>query len=324
MATLGGVHDSEASQNSVEIDSLARFAVEEHNKKENALLEFARVVKAEEQVVSGTMYHLTIEAIEAGKKNIYEAKVWVKPWLNFMELKEFKHAGDVPVFTSSDLGVLKGTVTNYNYPSFNLSDDKMATLGGVHDSEASQNSVEIESLARFAVEEHNKKENALLEFARVVKAKEQVVSGTMHHLTIEAIEAGKKNIYEAKVWVKPWLNFMELKEFKHAGDVPVFTSSDLGVLKDGHGPGWQSVPVHDPSVQDAANHALKSIQQSSNSLFPYNLQEIVHANAEVEDDSAKFDLLLKVKRGSAEEKLKVVVHKNSEGTYHLNRMEPHL
>ncbi|KAJ6428188.1 hypothetical protein OIU84_023578 [Salix udensis] len=200
----------------------------------------------------------------------------------------------------------------------------MATLGGVHDSEASQNNVEIDSLARFAVEEHNKKENAMLEFARVVKAKEQVVSGTMHHLTIEAIEAGKKNIYEAKVWVKPWLNFMELKEFKHAGDVPVFTSSDLGVLKDGHGPGWQSVPVHDPSVQDAANHALKSIQQSSNSLFPYNLQEIVHANAEVEDDSAKFDLLLKVKRGSAEEKLKVVVHKNSEGTYHLNRMEPHL
>ncbi|KAJ6713219.1 CYSTATIN FAMILY MEMBER [Salix purpurea] len=108
MATLGGVHDSEASQNSVEIDSLARFAVEEHNKKENAMLEFARVVKAEEQVVSGTMYHLTIEAIEAGRKNIYEAKVWVKPWLNFMELKEFKHAGDVPVFTSSDLGVLKG------------------------------------------------------------------------------------------------------------------------------------------------------------------------------------------------------------------------
>ncbi|KAF9688813.1 hypothetical protein SADUNF_Sadunf01G0027100 [Salix dunnii] len=243
----------------------------------------------------------------------------------------------------------------------------MATLGGVHESEASQNSVEIDSLARFAVEEHNKKENAMLEFARVVKAEEKVVSGTMHHLTIEAIEAGKKNIYEAKVWVKPWLNFMELKEFKHAGDVPVFTSSDLGVMKDGHGPGWQSVPVHDPSVQDAANHALKSIQQSSNSLFPYNLQEVVHANAEVssfffsffifqfnfacllfvglnwdmafliaaricsmrlmlsvEDDSAKFDLLLKVKRGSAEEKLKVVVHKNSEGTYHLNRMEPHV
>jgi len=136
MATLGGVHDSQSSQNSAEIDSLARFAVDEHNKKEvktmsmtlnllvfffrfendwsffflvkNAILEFARVVKAKEQVVAGTMHHLTIEAIEAGKKKLYEAKVWVKPWLNFKELHEFKDAGDVPVFTSSDLGVKRG------------------------------------------------------------------------------------------------------------------------------------------------------------------------------------------------------------------------
>ncbi|KAL8154877.1 cysteine proteinase inhibitor 6-like [Apium graveolens] len=92
----------------------------------------------------------------------------------------------------------------------------MATLGGATPS--SQNSTEIESLARFAVEEHNKKENALLEFAKVVKAKEQVVAGTMHHLTVEVIDAGTKKLYEAKVWVKPWLNFKELQEFKHAGE----------------------------------------------------------------------------------------------------------
>lgn len=45
--------------------------------------------------------------------------------------------------------------------------------------------------------------------------------------------------------------------------------------------GWQSVPVHDPVVQDAAHHAVKTIQQRSNSLFPYELSEIIHANAEV-------------------------------------------
>lgn len=73
--------------------------------------------------------------------------------------------------------------------------------------------------------------NGMLEFARVVKAKEQVVSGTLHHLTIEAIDAGKKKIYEVKVWVKPWLNFKELQEFKHAGDSPSFTSADLGALR---------------------------------------------------------------------------------------------
>ncbi|KAE9459655.1 hypothetical protein RHGRI_019769 [Rhododendron griersonianum] len=199
---------------------------------------------------------------------------------------------------------------------------KMATLGGVHDSHSSnQNTDEVDGLARFAVEQHNTKENALLEFARVVKAQEQVVAGTLHHLTIEAVDAGKKKLYEAKVWVKPWMGFKELQEFKHVGETPSLTPSDLGAEKDGHAPGWQTVPVHDPVVQDAAHHAVKTIQQRSNSLFPYELQEIVHAKAEVIEESAKIDMLLKLKRGDKEEKFKVQVHKN-EGTFRLNHMEP--
>lgn len=43
---------------------------------------------------------------------------------------------------------------------------------------------------------------------------------------------------------------------------------------------------------------------------------------QVIDDFAKFDLLLKVKRGTKEEKYKVEVHKNNEGNFHLNQMEP--
>ena len=75
---------------------------------QNSLLEFARVLKAKEQVVAGTLYHLTLEAVDAGKKKIYEAKVWVKPWMNFKQLQEFKHTEDGPSFTSSDLGVKRG------------------------------------------------------------------------------------------------------------------------------------------------------------------------------------------------------------------------
>ncbi|KAK2972421.1 hypothetical protein RJ640_008161 [Escallonia rubra] len=164
--------------------------------------------------------------------------------------------------------------------------------------------------------------NALLEFTRVVKAEEQVVAGTLHHLTLEAIDAGKKKLYEAKVWVKPWMNSKELQEFKHAGDVPPFTASDLGYKEDGHPPGWQSVPVHDPIIQDAANHAVKTIQQRSNSLFPYELREIIQAKAEVIEESAKFDMHLKVNRGGKEERFQVEVHKNNEGSFHLNHMEP--
>ncbi|KAG6472099.1 cysteine proteinase inhibitor-like isoform X2 [Zingiber officinale] len=97
--------------------------------------------------------------------------------------------------------------------------NSMAALGGIRDVEGeAANGLEIEQLGRFAVDQHNKKENALLEFARVIKAREQVVAGTLHHLTVEVIDAGKKKIYEAKVWVKPWLNFKELQEFSHAGD----------------------------------------------------------------------------------------------------------
>ncbi|XP_042440144.1 cysteine proteinase inhibitor-like [Zingiber officinale] len=91
-------------------------------------------------------------------------------------------------------------------------------VGNVRESEGRENSIEIQELARFFVDEHNKKQNALLEFARVVKARKQVVAGTLHHLTVEAVEGGEKKLYEAKVWVKPWLNFKHVEEFKHVGE----------------------------------------------------------------------------------------------------------
>ncbi|KAF5474304.1 hypothetical protein F2P56_006216 [Juglans regia] len=193
-------------------------------------------------------------------------------------------------------------------------------LGGIHDCKGSQNSAEIDSVARFAVLEHNKKENTLLEFARVLKAKEQVVSGKIYHLTLEAIDAGKKTIYEAKVWVKPWMNFMQLQEFKHAHDAPLFTQSDMGA-NHGHGPGWRTVPTHDPEVLDAANHAVKSIQQRSNSLSPYELLEILLAKAKVIEEHAKFDLLLKLRRGIMEVKFRVEVNKNIDGKFYLGQFE---
>nr|CAB3472797.1 unnamed protein product [Digitaria exilis] len=97
---LGGVKENPAAANSAESDGLGRFA--------NALLEFVRVVEAKEQVVAGTLHHLTLEAIEAGKKKVYEAKVWVKPWLDFKELQDFVHKGDATTFTNADLGAKKG------------------------------------------------------------------------------------------------------------------------------------------------------------------------------------------------------------------------
>ncbi|XP_024962103.1 cysteine proteinase inhibitor 12-like isoform X1 [Cynara cardunculus var. scolymus] len=197
-----------------------------------------------------------------------------------------------------------------------LDSNPMATtLGGLQNSSAS-NSADIDSLAHFAVQEHNKKQNAMLELARVVKVQEQVVAGTLHHLTLEVVDAGEKKIYEAKVWVKPWMNFKELQEFKHIGEQTTSTPSDL----DCDGSGYQSVPVHDPVVQDAANHVLMTLQQRSNSLYPYELQEVIHAKTECVEGSAKYDILLKVKRSSKEEKFKANVHKDKDGNFHVNNM----
>ncbi|KAK9673550.1 hypothetical protein RND81_12G174800 [Saponaria officinalis] len=95
MAKVGGIKEcGGSSANSLEIVDLAKFAVDHYNSKENALLEFQRVVNTKEQVVAGTIYYITIEATDAGVKKIYEAKVWVKPWMNFKEVQEFKYVGD--------------------------------------------------------------------------------------------------------------------------------------------------------------------------------------------------------------------------------------
>ncbi|XP_052157110.1 cysteine proteinase inhibitor 3 [Oryza glaberrima] len=77
---------------------------------------------------------------------------------------------------------------------------------------------EAEDAARFAVAEYNKNQGAELEFARIVKAKRQVVTGTLHDLMLEVVDSGKKSLYSAKVWVKPWLDFKAVVEFRHVGD----------------------------------------------------------------------------------------------------------
>ncbi|XP_054819442.1 cysteine proteinase inhibitor-like [Prosopis cineraria] len=101
MAALGGISGVQGNQNSLEIDNLARFAVEEHNKKENALLEFGRVINAKQQVVAGTLYYIALEATDGGKKKVYEAKVLEKPWLNLKEVQDFKLVGDAPSVSST-------------------------------------------------------------------------------------------------------------------------------------------------------------------------------------------------------------------------------
>ncbi|KAL1199159.1 Cysteine proteinase inhibitor 1 [Cardamine amara subsp. amara] len=92
-------------------------------------------------------------------------------------------------------------------------------VGGIRDIDANANDLQVESLARFAVDEHNKKENVNLEYKRLLGAKTQVVAGTMHHLTVEVADGETKKVYEAKVLEKAWENLKQLEAFKHLHDV---------------------------------------------------------------------------------------------------------
>ncbi|GAB4855940.1 hypothetical protein Ancab_024580 [Ancistrocladus abbreviatus] len=94
MPLVGGITEKQGAENSLEIESLARFAVDEHNKKENALLGFSKVIKVKKQVVAGMMYYITLEATDGVEKKVYEAKVWVKSWMNFKQVQEFKYLRD--------------------------------------------------------------------------------------------------------------------------------------------------------------------------------------------------------------------------------------
>ncbi|KAI6685418.1 hypothetical protein NL676_031331 [Syzygium grande] len=55
MKRVGDIRQIAGNQNSAEIDGLARFAVDEQNKKQNDLLELRKVVNVKQQVVSGTI-----------------------------------------------------------------------------------------------------------------------------------------------------------------------------------------------------------------------------------------------------------------------------
>ncbi|KAJ7559840.1 hypothetical protein O6H91_04G105200 [Diphasiastrum complanatum] len=210
-----------------------------------------------------------------------------------------------------------------------VKEDMASLLGGKFQADGEENSLEIEDIAKFAVDEYNGRQNSVenVSYVRVVSAKKQVVAGTMYHLTIEVLSEDQPKLYEAKVWAKPWEQHKTLEEFKLASHSAV-THADLGVRRDGHhsvnegDQGLREVPCDDPVVKEAAEQALKGLQQRSNSLFPYELQDVVSALAEVTGEKTNFQLLLKVKRGTREEHVKAEVHRTADGHWNVGHAQP--
>ncbi|KAJ4835053.1 hypothetical protein Tsubulata_051146, partial [Turnera subulata] len=78
-----------------EVIALAVFAVKEYNTKKGKHLAFKELLKAESQLVSGTLYTFDLVATEDGKRSQYKAQVWVEPWETRLDMTAFDYVGPI-------------------------------------------------------------------------------------------------------------------------------------------------------------------------------------------------------------------------------------
>nr|QIC19053.1 putative REF2 [Adiantum reniforme var. sinense] len=198
----------------------------------------------------------------------------------------------------------------------------MSLPGGLQEMPTAQNDLEVQDLGKFAVDEHNSRQNSDLEYAGIVSAHKKVVAGLMYHLKLRASSGGNVNVYEAKVWIKPWEKFKSLEHFERVESS--LSPADLGThLDDSEALGLRPISSDDPAVKEAAKEALKSVQARSNSLVPYELKEVVSAHAEVSDEHTKFNILFKVHRGTKEEQFKAEVLRTVVGDWTIKNLQQH-
>ncbi|KAL3679220.1 hypothetical protein R1sor_022176 [Riccia sorocarpa] len=188
-------------------------------------------------------------------------------------------------------------------------------LGAPKEVNHSENSAEMDEIGQFAVDQYNTKEGKNLSFHKIISAKKQVVAGTMYHLVIEAHGDEAVKNYEAKVWHKPYENHKSLEQFKpHDGSANSASQSEVA--------GMRSVSGEDPVIKEAADHALKGLNDRSNSLVPYELRQVLSAHAEASDEETNISLRLKVARGAKEEEVKADLHRTPEGKWTVKHAGP--
>ncbi|KAJ0810479.1 putative Cystatin domain-containing protein [Helianthus annuus] len=95
---LGGRTKIDDVKTNKEIQAMGKYSVEEYNRLQRSRhgnkegeLTFSQVVEAEQQVVAGMKYYLTIETLSksSGDPKVFQAVVEVKPWLHSKKLLKF-------------------------------------------------------------------------------------------------------------------------------------------------------------------------------------------------------------------------------------------
>jgi hypothetical protein len=175
-------------------------------------------------------------------------------------------------------------------------------LGGAKDAKIDSHTEEV---ANFAVTQLNGKANfpiqGSLKLGRIVSAKTQVVAGINHILHLETSDDSGKKEVEVTVYEKLPANVkanespLELTKHKLVGPV---------------------AECHHRWAR-AAQQAVAQLSQRSNSLFPYQLVEVLSAEQNSFDNPDHQDLLVLVKRGDKHEKFSLTVKPSADDHYSL-------
>ncbi|TVU47990.1 hypothetical protein EJB05_07609, partial [Eragrostis curvula] len=169
------------------IQELGAWAVSVHNRQANAGLKFNRVIGGQYQVVSGTRYHLIIDASNPNGKymawQMLESRngpthVFSSPLTRLIEWETTKRQT-----MRSILFFLVSAMVIYYAAAAPITE-----LEGTFDPVEEIKAPHIQELGAWAVAEYDRRANVGLKFNRVVSAKTQVMIGIRYNLIINASE----------------------------------------------------------------------------------------------------------------------------------------
>lgn len=168
-------------------------------------------------------------------------------------------------------------------------------LGGFSKVNPASNDEGVE-LARKAVADKLSHQLGRPVKVEVLDAHSQVVAGTNYALKVKVDDSHvAKKYYDARVWAK-------LPAYGGAFEVTKLDeiSAQAAGAVDEEAPG-------DPSVDSVAAYAVQQLSQQSNSLFPFQLKEVVSASKTYGDNGEKegcvHHLKLRVSQGSMPEQV---------------------
>jgi flavin-binding protein dodecin len=178
-------------------------------------------------------------------------------------------------------------------------------LGGYKHVEDHQNDASVQNAANFAVKEISQQTNSQLELVKVASAHKQVVAGLNYQLVLEtANQAQEKVNYEAVVYEPLGQAALQLTSHKRVSVDEAQRKTEESHER-GSGAllgGYREVSSSDPEVTEAARYAAEQLSQQSNSLYPFEVLEVLEAKEKIVAGK-QYDMKLKLKQGNLPESI---------------------